>query len=854
MVPVLPMASIVRFDHPWWLVSIAAAGLPTVLAVLANKRGRNVSVAAIVLQTCAILAIVAAMARPSTPLDGREPKPWLLLRDVSGSVRWQVSANPQNPLRELSLPEGMPVDTQNFAASLLATGRPASDEAAGTLIAPALRLARAREKAGNISGAILLTDGQFHDESWRGSAAALGASGVDFYIVPLDSPPTDARIADFHATRSPDGRCELSVTVAANAPQRRTVRIVRLRPAKKTVLERTLNLIAGDTATLRHEDKHMSAMADVSASYEARIDPADAFPENDSAATLLLPARRKLCVVAGADSGLAARLAELLKAPVAFVKAEDAPRRADGWADYSAVLLLDGEGDLLDAPRRASLAEYVRDGGGLVHVGAGPRGSPEDRDDPLNRVAALIANPAQRRSVSLIVVLDASGSMSQPGYAGKGQVKFDVASQALLSLRRHLSPGDALTVIAFSDKPVRLYAAGAGAIDFAAVRDALAKIRPSGSTRVIPAIKLAADAPPAAGSYGLILLLSDLRTERADANNVLPLATLLENRGYSLAVVAVGSGENAGNAAPLLIALHERLDKVGKVSSSLIRRDRIAGVAKVFANMLRKARGDAIRRGTFTPTVQTTLFGLRNLSPPKLDAYILCASREGAEVLGSIGADPIIARRTAGLGRSVTLAVPLGPPENNALRAWEKTTPLLAAAVQWAMKPAGDPRFTGKIVRSGRKARLRIVARDAAGPMNSLELLARIRPSRQEAAVIEIALSHVGPGRYVAELPDAQGPAGIIVSDVGAGGPVRWRGVLGRSTKLEYARIGADWENLRRLETLTGGRIVSANRLASLAGRLDARRYKPLWMHLVILAAVLMLTEWATLRQWRKNA
>ncbi|MCK4602627.1 MAG: hypothetical protein KAU28_09185, partial [Phycisphaerae bacterium] len=416
-------ASWLRLNQPWWLAAMAAGLIPLLLALWARRRGRNVNAFSVVLQFFAVVTAVMALSRPAVFTVAAAKMPYLVFRDVSASARTQS--------QPLDWPDELTRESFDFAGSI---GAVDGSDARATRLGSVLRLAAARADTNKVAGVVIWTDGQFLDEDWSGAAEALGRGGGSVIIVPMDSPPADARISEFAAVRRGDGRVQLRLTVAANAMQRRTLRVWREGEADRPLLARPLKMLAGESVTIRLA---VSPPAGRAAVYKAAVSPGDAFAENDSAATIVLPRRQRVALIAGEVKPTFAAAESLA---VATVAPADAPQVASGWLDYAAVVLVDASGKLLGDARRAALAEYVRGGGGLVLLGAGPHKTAADRDDPLNRVAALVANPQERRPLEVIVVLDASGSMAERRRAG--QTKFDVAREAVVSLRRHLTGRD----------------------------------------------------------------------------------------------------------------------------------------------------------------------------------------------------------------------------------------------------------------------------------------------------------------------------------------------------------------------------------------------------------------------------
>jgi hypothetical protein len=294
---------------------------------------------------------------------------------------------------------------------------------------------------------------------------------------------------------------------------------------------------------------------------------------------------------------------------------------------------------------------------------------------------------------------------------------------------------------------------------------------------------------------------------------------------------------------------------MAKLQPTVVRSDSLTGLAEVFAGLLRGARGEPIRRGRFQVKLPPSVLGLAGLALPELDAYILCAEQEGAIALGSAETDPVLAQRQVALGRSVGLAVPLSSGANRALADSPSLGALLAAATRWVMRDEADPRFAGGVERIGDRLHVRIDARDDAGPMCGLSpLLQTTRLGTVgQGSPVERTMAQTSPGRYEADLPAADEPVSVVVRQSDANGPVAWRHVAGATCPAEFAAIGADWENLRRLADQTGGRIVSASRLPAMGRQWARGRYTAVWPHLLAAAAGLVLLEWALGRVLRRG-
>ncbi len=769
------------------------------------------------------MLLILALAQPSARLGNNANLPLLVLEDVSASTAGQ-------PQRLRTLPTGIEPEVIRFAQGIEqpASTQPASQQQ--TNLAPALRLAAA--KAGENSGLLVISDGQWHDE-WQSAAQALANKGIRPAIIPLESPPRDGRIASLQCVRIPGRNAvAIQVTARANAPMNRRL-VLRRDGVISPLLERTIDL--RDLASFSVSD---DVPADAAAVYRAELAPADKLPQNDSMSCAVPPQQVSYALVAPGQQ--AASLSRLTNQMGGFqpVQPADAPQKADDWLKYSAVLLISPTGQELSSQARMALAAYVRQGGGLVLLGSGPRQSPADRDDPLNQVAALLANPFQRRPIDLRVVLDASGSMAQ---SDGGGIKFQTARQAVLSLQKHLTPADSLQVITYNDTPRMLYSSGGGQIDFSTLQAALLAVQPAGPTRVMPALSLAADAPPGQDKMGLIVLVSDLQTEGYDSAMVDQADGLLRRNDLKLSIIATGSASSSQPAQTSLDALARRL------GARVIRRADLAGLAEVFQQLLLNLRGQAIVRNNFSPAFIPS-FGLGNISLGLLDAYIVSAPQDSAEVLGTVQGNAILARRAVGLGRSVSLAIPAGDADNKAALESPGMAELLLACVRWAARPAADPRFALDIQPTAPGQLLVVSARDGDGPMNLLNLRARLA---SDDAASDIPLAQTAPGRYEATLPATIGTSALSLVD--HQGRTLLQQALSQGCSPEFEAIGANMENLTLLARITGGRVIAAGQVDDIEKSVVAQGSTPLWPYGLAAALLLMLIDWCVARVLRHS-
>ncbi|MDP6047483.1 MAG: VWA domain-containing protein [Phycisphaerae bacterium] len=801
------------FAHPLWLVGVLAVGGPILLASAARRRGRQITRTSVVLQCAALVALAAALARPSLQLPQSSARKWLILNDVSASTRTQQ--------QDADLPQEIfPRLDYSFAAGVARSGQPLDTDQSN--LAGALRLAAARSD--ELAGVIVRTDGNFTDEHWPPAAKSLGDRSVTVAIVALDRPPRDVRISEFTAVRTSGRQVALRASAVANAVTESVIEI-------PGVIKRRIKLLPNEPVTV---SVNTEVPEDRSAKFTVSLTRADAFSENDSATAGVGPVVRKAAFIGASGGYKPASLAGSLGMSVDVLAGELIGASLD---NYAAVLLTDDSGQLLSSEQRSRLAAYVRNGGGLVILGAGPHQSPDDRNDPLNQAAALVPNPYDRKPIALTVALDASGSMGQTVESTSGRLmKFDQAAEAVLSLKRHLTDRDTLRVIVFSDRAKEVYASGADRPEFGKLASALRDVKPTGATKVFPAMELASKVPPDAERKGLLIIVSDLQTEKFDPPKA---AGMLKKAGLDLAIVAIASPTATPSTEPL-----ELLKKL--LDAPLEKRDHLVGLARIFAGFLRTTRGGAVRKGRFTLSAKNASGVGAALVGKPVDSYIVSASGAEADVILRIGGDDIMARRTVGLGRSVSIALASAGGANSGLLASDEFTDVLAASMKWSARPEPDPRFSGSVTRSGRGAIVNLRAAEPDGaPINMLKLSLRTLADPQAGAE-KTPMEQIAPGRYAARIALERLAGGVDVSD--ASGAVLWRGGAVKTYRREFDAVGPNYANLHRLASLTAGRIVETHELAELAhaGRYSARW--EMWPWLAGLALALMLLNWLASR------
>ena len=820
--------------EPLWLIALPAVLLPVIFTYLARRRGMVLSVPATVLQCLAILMLILAISKPMLSLGKSASRDYLLFIDGSDSVRGQDWL-----INQIKLPEGVGVRRYYFADGL---GRKFPPSRSATLIKPVLEMINS--PAGQDSaGAIIITDGQFTDTGWEGLAAAIGKAGVRVFISPLNSPPPDARVVSIDARRTTKGKIILSATLMANSAVKRTVRIIRKRDGK-ILFNQKVSLLPDLAMPISVED---STSVESACEYCVSLQDNEIITENNSADAIVLPERRQIAAI-GVDESFKPLLSKV-KLPITYFSFADLPLLERRLMDFSGLVIVDSTGVGLSEHARREISKYVRTGGGLVMIGVGPHEKPGDLHDPLNEALPLIANPFERKPLRLVVLLDKSGSMSQPvSYrAGRAvRIKFDLAAQAVLALKDYLTPRDSLAVIVFANNPDVIYDSGSRSADFHAVADALKRVNPTGSTNVTPALKEALTRTIPPGRELMVLVVSDLKTEKFNPRQ---WANLFKKARAKLAVIAIRS-KVSSSSQPSSDLNSPPLKELAKLAgASYIEQDRLEGLAEVFGKLVSRARGKVIRRKRLGVNIVGTLFGADISTLPSIDAYIQSASRKQAEILARTSSgEPIIASMKVGLGKSVCIALPFTHGDNDRWIRSSAVADMLAAAIRWILRSPNDPRFDVDISRKGNTMKITVTATSEEGEfLNGLSLNCLISHLAGDKHR-QIHLQQVGSGKYQATVDfPADLPAIVAVRD-NRTGKILWRGTSTVQYRQEYRRIGANEGSLKRLARLTGGEIVPISKLGEVLEKSYREGLTDIWQGLIGLSVLLMLIEWVFAR------
>jgi len=524
---------------------------------------------------------------------------------------------------------------------------------------------------------VILSDGKENVGDARQAAQVAAASGVELSVIELKNAiVAEVRLVDLdvpsvlHVGEKFDLKVTINSTSAMSVP-------IQIFSEGQLIVEDVVRVKSG-TQTFSVPQVAKQARFPT---FKAIISPPqDTFLQNNTLETFTrVDASPQIMVVA--DRAAEAKpLVEALRSrnwQVVEAKPNELPSDLNRLNEYNSIVLVNVPSFKL-APRQLGLLQtYVRDlGNGLVVVGGdqsyGVGGYFQTPLEETLPVEMTITDKQRLPGMTMIMVIDKSGSMADSGSVAGGPRKVELAKEAIIRSLALLVPWDRVGVVAFDNaaywvvKPTSIN-------NLQAIKDGVGTIRADGGTDIFAGLKAAADAIlQETTQVRHIILLSD---GGSDPTGIPELTKKLAEAGVTVSVVAVGEGY-----APFL----EDVAKVGGGRFYLVTDASV--IPQIFAQETSMASRSYIIEENFTPKLNQPspmLEGLNNQLPP-LRGYVATSAKLTAQTILSGGTedDPLLVQWQYGLGRAV---------------AWTSD-----AKNQWAADWVGwaeFPRFWSQVVR-----------------------------------------------------------------------------------------------------------------------------------------------------------
>lgn len=719
---------------------------------------------------------------------------------------------------------------------------------AGTNVEGAIRLGMSLFPADAAKRIVLLSDGKQTIGDAEAAVRLARAADIRLDVVPLPSVQgPDAAIERIDAPqRASAGQIiPLQIVVRSNQAMR----------AQLTVLSGP-DIVAQEVVNLTPGLNEFSVRANTTrtgfSAFRVQIAPErDVRPQNNTLSSSVIiggPPRILLVSVPPEFSSTGVDEVSALKEALSAtgieydeVSPRAMPSEIQSLAGYQAVVLANVPARELSLRTMYSLQSYVRDiGGGLVVIG-GPNsyGVGGYFKTPLEEalpVEMQVKDPKRFPSVSIVVVMDKSGSMSA---IENGVTKMRLAAEAAARVAELVNEDDEVTVIGFDTELVDLIGPFLGRDKNKYINQILS-IAPGGGgiyvyESLLEAEKIVAKSTKL--SKFIILLADGNDAERQEGVPEL-VRKMRDEYDTTLSVVAFGDGSDV----PFL----KRIAAIGKGRYHFT--DKAANLPTIFTEEAALAQRSYIVEQSFFPKLgmaNPILSGINEV--PALQGYIASTAKPAAQViLRANESDPLLAAWQYGLGRAVAFTSDAtGRWAKNWVQ-WDDFPKFWAQAIRWTILDRGQSSIQVNVQQ--RDDQTVIVADVPESQIaEDLKLTATVIDSDGQAR--ELTLTQTAPGRYEAETYLDQAGAYFVrvapvVTATEASQPATGLGettvAYVRPYSPEYAQAEGGEENLRDWAALGGGDALASPAQAFALNAPVAASRTDLFPLLLALAALLL--------------
>lgn len=720
-----------------------------------------------------------------------------------------------------------------------------------TNLAEAVRLGLALFPAGSARRMVILSDGAatLGDTDEAARLAATSAVQIDYVPLLRRTTTTEAWVSNVSApTRVSQGELfNVDITAQSTADTTATLRVLA---GGQIVYEENVALRVG-TNPFRIP---LRAAGQEFTRYTVQISPAeDTFYQNNQlAAYTEVTGPPRILLVANEANSLddsgnplpdeAPQLITALEA-TGLVVERTTPAGLPGnlaeLSNYASIVLVDVNAKRLTPRKMEALQSYVRDlGGGLVVVG-GPESfgmggyfqTPLEETLPVNM---QIKDEERFPSVSIVVVIDRSGSMAQ---AEGSLTKIQLAAEGAVRVVELLNDFDFVTVIPVDTEPSNQIGP-ASAADRAQIIQQIRQIGSGGGgIYVRTGLEAAAEALAQSNTQVKhIIVLAD-GGDSEEQEGVPELLDSLVAEDVTISMVAIGNGADV----PWLQEMATRGN--GRFHFT----DRAANLPQIFTQETTQIQRTYLIEERFFPELGVAspiLSGITQVPP--LYGYVGTSVKDAAQmVLQTHLGDPLLASWQYGLGRSVAWTSDATGRWAADWVSWQGFPVFWAQTVRWTVSEGRNSTVETVVALEDGRAQITVDARTPEGAfLNNLPLEANVvSPEGTSTAVV---MHQVAPGRYQGDFPpDAEGAYFLRVAagdETATGSAVvgqtsGW--VLGFSP--EYLQFDPNPQLLAAVAERTGGRNLGEIPTAAFEHTLPPDAVaRPIWPWLLLMAVLVL--------------
>jgi len=507
--------------------------------------------------------------------------------------------------------------------------------------------------------------------------------------------------------------------------------------------------------------------------------------------------------------------------------ADKMPSTVDKLDVYDAVILSDVEKKNLTDAQMQAVATYVRDlgGGFLLTGGENTYGKDGYTGSTIEEILPVTFETSkERQSMSMVVVLDRSGSM-----AGS---KMDLAKEATKAPLSLLKDEDYFGVLTFDYNfqwALKIEEIKGNRDD---MRATISKIVATGNTNIYPALREGYEQVLLSpGETKHIILLSDGQTPAEDFKG---LAAEMTKNKVTVSTVAVTAASDR--------VLLENIANWGGGRAYYVENPQ--NVPQIFQDETELAAGKSLKEENFKPVLKKNIEALKGIdlkTAPELLGYVATKSKPTAEiVLETPGERPLLARWQYALGKTAIFTSDVKDRWAADWLKWKGYSKFWAQLLRETMRRQDSDEFDFQVDRSGDEAAIRINAIEKDGRFRNL-LHPKLRIVDPSQTVHTIDVPQVGPGAYETRFPMLEDGTYVFrATGDGTGGSSR---TIEYSYPDEYHFYPPNFQTLRSISKETGGVYQPAGQEIFDARGETVDVHTRLWPALVMAALALYIAD-----------
>lgn len=520
------------------------------------------------------------------------------------------------------------------------------------------------------------------------------------------------------------------------------------------------------------------------------------------------------------------------------------PTRSDEFQNYDVIVFNDINAVTMTVRQMQMLQSAIKDTGiGFAMVGGENSFLPGGWfGTPVAETLPVDLNIRQRKSypsTSLLIVIDASGSMSMEE---NGVQKIRLAAKAAETTVTLMAPKDRVGVAGSTDG-IEFVAPMQPLTDKDAVISQVRKLGTGGGgIYCLPSMQFAQTQLLAEKSKVRHLILLADGSDCDQQDGCIPIAAAMRAQRITTSVVAIGDGPHV----PFL----KRLAAAGGGNYYLAQK---AGqLPAIFTQDAAIMSRSAIEEGAFLPKSVSGEEILRGIDPntiPALYGYCLADDRPLAQTgMRTAKDDPLLATWQYGLGTTLAFTSDAQPRWGARWATWQQFGAFWAQAIRSITRRTTQNEYQISTRHEGGKGILEVRAYDRLGnPMNSIT--AQVKVSTPDGKSIDVPLAQQAPGLYSGQFKaSALGSYVVTVAEDAPGGKRTSTSGFSIPYPPEYKLYRPNTPLLERLSKTTGGMALAKPADASRPAANPGFSITPLWSMFVLLAAFLLPLDVAARR------